>query len=69
MYYYTCPDCHSNLDPGEVCDCKKEKQPQENECCPSFKSCVTSQIADLLCQKSVYHKNGIKSSASARGRL
>lgn len=23
--YRTCPDCGANLDPGEVCDCRKEK--------------------------------------------
>ncbi len=23
-YYYTCPDCGANLDPGEKCDCRKE---------------------------------------------
>lgn len=23
-YYKVCPYCGSNLDPGEVCDCKKE---------------------------------------------
>ena len=67
MQYYTCPDCGANLDCNEVCDCKKEKQPQENECCPSFKSCVTNQITDLLCHDLVYHKNGIKSSISIRG--
>ena len=22
-YYRTCPDCGCNLDPGEICDCKK----------------------------------------------
>lgn len=22
MYYYTCPKCGSNLDPGEKCDCE-----------------------------------------------
>lgn len=21
-YYYTCPDCGANLDPGEKCDCQ-----------------------------------------------
>ena len=21
-YYHVCPDCGSNLDPGEICDCK-----------------------------------------------
>ncbi len=24
-YYNTCPDCGANLDPGERCDCTKEK--------------------------------------------
>lgn len=24
--YYTCEYCGSNLDPGERCDCQKEKQ-------------------------------------------
>lgn len=24
-YYRTCPRCGGNLDPGEVCDCGKEK--------------------------------------------
>lgn len=23
-YYYTCPNCGANLDPGERCDCEKE---------------------------------------------
>lgn len=40
MYYRTCPDCGAHLDPSEQCDCKKEKQPQENEHCFS-KSSVT----------------------------
>lgn len=25
-YYYVCPDCGSNLDPGEKCDCAREKK-------------------------------------------
>lgn len=24
-YYWTCPYCGSNLDPGERCDCRDEK--------------------------------------------
>ena len=24
-YYHECPDCGLNLDPGEICDCRKEK--------------------------------------------
>ena len=27
-YYTTCPNCGSNLDPGERCDCQLEKQPE-----------------------------------------
>ena len=26
MFYKTCPDCGANLDPGETCDCVKEKK-------------------------------------------
>ncbi len=25
-YYKTCPNCGARLDPGERCDCNKEKQ-------------------------------------------
>ena len=25
MYYYSCPICHANLDPGEKCDCEKKE--------------------------------------------
>ena len=24
-YYWTCPYCGANLDPGEKCDCNKEE--------------------------------------------
>ena len=30
-YYRTCPDCGCNLDPGEICDCKKELKPLDND--------------------------------------
>ena len=25
-YYWTCPECGSNNDPGEACDCQVEKR-------------------------------------------
>lgn len=25
-YYRVCPNCGSNLDPGEICDCKDQKE-------------------------------------------
>lgn len=28
-YYRECPYCGLNLDPGETCDCEKEKAPSE----------------------------------------
>lgn len=30
MYYHTCPKCGNNLDPGEKCDCEKEKRETKN---------------------------------------
>lgn len=28
-YYWTCPFCNANLDPGESCDCRKEVENSE----------------------------------------
>ncbi len=28
-YYNTCPHCGANLDPGESCDCMREKEDRE----------------------------------------
>ncbi|MCD7891566.1 MAG: hypothetical protein LUG26_07475 [Ruminococcus sp.] len=30
-YYNVCPDCGSNLDPGEKCDCERKKQERKIE--------------------------------------
>lgn len=30
-YYNSCPYCGSNLDPGETCDCQREKRKAEEE--------------------------------------
>lgn len=29
--FYQCPDCGANLDPGERCDCKKEKKERDQQ--------------------------------------
>lgn len=29
-YYWTCPYCGANLDPGERCDCKNETKEETN---------------------------------------
>ena len=31
MYYNKCEHCGAHLDPGEVCDCKKDNDFQEKE--------------------------------------
>lgn len=28
-YYNTCPKCGSNLDPGEKCDCEREREKEQ----------------------------------------
>lgn len=30
-YYYTCPYCDSNLDPGETCDCQQGNRMEEKD--------------------------------------
>ena len=30
-YYYTCPFCGANLDPGERCDCNGNSESQKEE--------------------------------------
>lgn len=30
-YYYECPYCQSNLDPGETCDCQKKQKEVKRE--------------------------------------
>lgn len=30
-YYNVCPDCGCNLDPGEKCDCAREKKNKKRE--------------------------------------
>ena len=32
MYFYTCPRCGSNLDPGEKCDCITARESEGNRC-------------------------------------
>lgn len=29
MGYKTCPDCGANLDPGEICDCRRPPKDDE----------------------------------------
>ena len=31
MYGWTCPDCGAHLDPGEKCDCRKEKKDDKDK--------------------------------------
>jgi len=29
-YYWTCPECGANLDPGEKCDCEQDTKETED---------------------------------------
>lgn len=33
-YFYTCPSCGANLDPGEKCSCKEEDKEEKKRRCP-----------------------------------
>lgn len=30
-YYWTCPYCNANLDPGELCDCQESREVDMDE--------------------------------------
>ena len=51
-FYRTCPYCHSNLDPGEQCDCRDEEEKiiyitkkKEEKKYPSWKELADLQLA------------------------
>ena len=45
MYYRTCKHCGSNLDPGEKCDCQKDKINKMNHLMSLFKDDADGQIS------------------------
>lgn len=49
MYYNPCPDCGANLDPGEVCECRKEK-PHRRQPVRNFKKCVKIKSVSIIPQ-------------------
>ena len=44
MYYWTCPDCGANLDPGESCDCGANLDPGETCDCQNNKTEVIENV-------------------------
>ncbi len=34
--FYTCPNCGSNLDHGEICDCEADKRPEQQQPDPAL---------------------------------
>lgn len=44
-YYNVCPNCGSNLDPGEKCTCLEEKTKQQEFLNRHFKVTKTGQIS------------------------
>ena len=45
MYYRVCKHCGSNLDPGEKCDCQKDKINKTNYLMSLFKDDADGQIS------------------------
>ena len=45
MYYRTCKHCGSNLDPGEKCDCQKDRINKMNNLMSLFKDDADGQIS------------------------
>lgn len=45
MYYRTCKHCGSNLDPGEKCDCQKDRINKMNHLMSLFNDDVDGQIS------------------------
>ena len=44
-YFKVCPRCGLNLDPGEICECKKEEAaPLHRETAPGQKNPATSIV-------------------------
>ena len=44
-YYHICPMCGANLDPGEKCDCEKERYKRNEIYSKNLKVMPTGQIA------------------------
>lgn len=44
-YFHSCPKCGANLDPGEKCDCEKERQKINENYSKNLKIMPTGQIA------------------------
>lgn len=47
QYYWTCPNCGANLDPGESCDCKRNEDEKSDfliaQCTP-----VSSELSGIV---------------------
>lgn len=44
-YYNKCPYCHSNLDPGEKCDCREERK---NDACTKDTACSNADVGHMV---------------------
>ena len=47
-YYRTCPDCGCNLDPGEICDCKKDNTPICHELMEALRQRLATQKSVII---------------------
>ena len=52
-YYNICPDCGSNLDPGEKCTCSAEKTKQQDFFSRHLKKTASGQLAIVFDDRTV----------------
>lgn len=58
-FYYTCSNCGATLDPGEKCDCEKEKgSPETNQTDP--RTDIKSASINSITQKSKISKSNLR---------
>ncbi len=58
MFYWICPYCSANLDPGERCDCKTEKPPrvlQHSQAAGGKTYCHVGFTAPIITDMEVKH--------------
>jgi len=55
-YYWTCPYCGANLDPGEKCDCNEGKEEPPKILVDNYKSVQGGGETQCVCQEKTWLK-------------
>ena len=69
-YSHPCPDCGANLDPGEVCDCKKEKEDAPADTgTPSRKVLLDCSLSEFPVEvNACVHLRDVRAASGATGK-